>query len=215
MTETLAIYGTGGFAREMLAPLKHSASVQNQMDGETPEIVFVDDDPTKHGATILGQAVVSYKEASSRDAKFCVAVGDPSARRRITEQLEADQALFFSIFANNLIDPYNVTVGPGSILCDHVMITTDGIQIGKSFHANIYSYVAHDCDIGDYVTLAPRASVNGNVTIGDGAYIGTNASIKQGITIGKGAVVGMGAVVTKSVAPGVTVVGNPARPIGA
>ena len=32
-----------------------------------------------------------------------------------------------------------------------------------------------------------------------------------GIVIGKGAVVGMGAVVPKSVPPGVTVIGNPAR----
>ena len=45
---------------------------------------------------------------------------------------------------------------------------------------------------------------------------GTGAVIKQGtpdkpLVIGKGAVVGMGAVVTKSVPPGVTVVGNPAR----
>ncbi len=43
-------------------------------------------------------------------------------------------------------------------------------------------------------------------------------AIQQGapgrpIVIGKGAVVGMGAVVTKSVAPGTTVVGNPARPL--
>lgn len=43
------------------------------------------------------------------------------------------------------------------------------------------------------------------------AVIGAAAVILPGITIGKGAFIGAGSVVTKSVPPGVTVVGNPAR----
>jgi acetyltransferase-like isoleucine patch superfamily enzyme len=58
----------------------------------------------------------------------------------------------------------------------------------------------------------------GNVVIHDHAYIGGGALIRQGkpgepLVIGAGAVIGMGAVVTKNVPPGVTVVGNPARPL--
>jgi acetyltransferase-like isoleucine patch superfamily enzyme len=54
--------------------------------------------------------------------------------------------------------------------------------------------------------------------IEDHAYIGSGAVIKQGrpgepLVIGRGSVVGMGAVVTKSILPGVTVIGNPAQPI--
>jgi len=36
--------------------------------------------------------------------------------------------------------------------------------------------------------------------------------ILPGVTIGDGAVIGAGSVVTRSVEPGVTVMGNPARP---
>jgi len=124
---------------------------------------------------------------------------------------------FFEVRAANVVQMDNVKIGEGAILSPFVTLTSN-IRIGKHFQANLYSYVEHDCVIGDYVTFAPGVKCNGNVVIEDHAYIGTGAIIKQGqtncpIVIGRGAVVGMGAVVTKSVAPGVTVVGNPARPI--
>ena len=46
------------------------------------------------------------------------------------------------------------------------------------------------------------------------ASIGSGATILGGITIGADATVGAGAVVTRDVAPGATVVGNPARELG-
>ena len=108
-----------------------------------------------------------------------------------------------------------VDIGGGAVLSPFVTITSN-IRIGKSLHANIYSYIAHDCIVGNYVTLAPGAKINGNIIIEDYAYIGTGAIIKQGvpskpIVIGKGSVVGMGAVVTRSVPAGKVVVGNPAK----
>lgn len=53
------------------------------------------------------------------------------------------------------------------------------------------------------------------VTIGRNVWIGGGAIILPGVCIGDDAIVGAGAVVTKNVAPGVTVVGNPARVMGA
>jgi acetyltransferase-like isoleucine patch superfamily enzyme len=48
----------------------------------------------------------------------------------------------------------DVVIGDGAILSPFTCITSN-VRIGKSFHANLYSYVTHDCIIGDYVTFAP------------------------------------------------------------
>ena len=75
------------------------------------------------------------------------------------------------------------------------MLVTSTIRIVKHFHANISSYVTHDCVIGDFVTFTLGVMCNGNVHV-----------------VGHGAVVGMDSVVTNSVLPSVTLVGNPAWP---
>jgi maltose O-acetyltransferase len=51
------------------------------------------------------------------------------------------------------------------------------------------------------------------IHIGANVWIGGGAIILPGVTIGDDAVIGAGAVVTRDVAAGVTVVGNPARPV--
>ena len=51
------------------------------------------------------------------------------------------------------------------------------------------------------------------VSIGADVWSGGGAIILPGVTIGEGALIGAGAVVTRNVPEGVTVVGNPARPV--
>lgn len=51
------------------------------------------------------------------------------------------------------------------------------------------------------------------VSIGEDVWIGGGAILVPGVTVGNGAVIGAGSVVTRDVAPGLRVVGSPARPI--
>jgi UDP-2-acetamido-3-amino-2,3-dideoxy-glucuronate N-acetyltransferase len=57
----------------------------------------------------------------------------------------------------------------------------------------------------------PTGSIE--TVVENGASIGSGATILGGVRIGAAAQVGAGAVVTKDVAPGATVVGNPAAPL--
>lgn len=214
MTPLYAIVGAGGFGREVMPVAFEMLSAR---DSAHFELVFVDEHPK--AATLNGHRVMTAKEfvATADEKHFNIAIADYRVREKIAGELIAGGASPFSIRAANTVCMSANVIGDGAILCPFTTITSNA-TIGRFFHANIYSYVAHDCRIGDFVTFAPSVHCNGRVTIDDYAYIGTGAVIKQGtddkpMTIGKGAVVGMGAVVTKSVAPYTTVVGNPAAPL--
>jgi sugar O-acyltransferase (sialic acid O-acetyltransferase NeuD family) len=205
-----AVYGASGYGREVM-PL-----VRMQYGDEASLIVFIDD--ALSGTQVNGYTVVSYTEflaIKAQQKTVILAIAGSAIREKLQAQCRVDGMFFAEVRADNVVVLDDVVLGEGAILNPFVTLTSN-IRIGRHFHANLYSYVAHDCIIGDFVTFAPGVKCNGNVVIEDHAYIGTGAVIKQGkpgapLVIGKGAVVGMGAVVTKSVPPGVTVVGNPAR----
>ncbi|CEA06311.1 hexapaptide repeat-containing transferase [Pseudomonas saudimassiliensis] len=210
----IAVYGASGFGREIM-PL-----VKAQYSSMFSDVRFIFVDDGENAGSLNGYPILSYSKFLEVNAtnKFAVlAIANSAVREKLIGKLESDEIDVLSVTADNVVMLDEVEVGEGAILCHFTQLTSN-IKIGKQFHANIYSYVAHDCVIGDYVTFAPGVRCNGNIHIEDHAYIGTGAIIKQGtpdkpLVIGKGAVVGMGAVVTKDVPPGVTVVGNPAKPL--
>lgn len=211
------VYGAGGFGREVMPVLVQWASTQIAAD-ETVRVVFIDDAAQRpaHGKyDVLTLEQFAAADAVSRQA--VLAVGSGTLRQTLADKCRAAGVSLAEMIAPNAMILENVEMGEGAVLCPFSMITSD-TQIGALFQANIYAYVAHDCIVGDRVTLAPGAKVNGNVEIGDDVYIGCGAIIRPGkpgkrLVIGAGAVIGMGAVVTKSVAAGVTVVGSPAKPL--
>lgn len=208
----IAIVGTGGLGREVAALALEQ--VRAEMGEVSDPVVFVPQTADVH-APIAGLPTRTLAELAG-DQALVVAVGDPALRRRIVEG-EAAGRTFATVVADTARRRGRNHIGEGAILCDGVVITDD-VRIGRHFLANPHACVMHDCTIGDFVTLAPGATVNGAVEIGDEAYVGAGAVIKQGVPgqprrIGAGAVIGMGAVVTRDVAPGETVVGNPARPL--
>lgn len=215
MTKTFyAVYGAAGCGRGIM-PLARALLIRKGIT--TDRLVFIDDAPEV--AVLNGQSVMTYAEFRNTvlgDKGYVVlAIANNRIREKLSLRCAADGFLPWSVQAENVVVMDNVVIGEGAALSPFVTLTSN-VQIGRYFHANLYSYVEHDCVIGDFVTFAPGVKCNGNVVIEDHAYIGAGAVIRQGapgrpLRIGRGAVVGMGAIVTKDIPAGVTVVGNPAR----
>ncbi len=143
---------------------------------------------------------------------FVVAFGDNAKRLAVHARLTSS-----GLGPTTLVHPgatisSYARIGAGSVVLAGACVVI-GAQVGEAVIVNTAASVDHDCVLGDGVHVSPGAHLAGAVRVGDRSWIGIGAVVRQGICIGRDAVIGAGAVVVADVADGVTVVGNPARPL--
>ncbi len=110
---------------------------------------------------------------------------------------------YLRIGNRNKIREY-VTINPG---------TKEGTEtlIGDDTLIMAYAHVAHDCVIGNQVTLANAATLAGHVIIEDRAILGGLSAVHQFVRIGSLAIVGGCSKVVQDVPPYMMADGHPAK----
>ncbi len=136
---------------------------------------------------------------------------------------------------SSFINLYGCEIGDDTTIGAFVEIQR-GVRIGARCKISSHSFLCEgvtiedECFIGHGVMFTndrlPRATTTDGqlqtaenwkllrTTVGFGASIGSGATILPGLQIGSKALVGAGAVVTRDVAPGMLVIGVPARVVG-
>ena len=58
--------------------------------------------------------------------------------------------------------------------CIHAIkfLISSDVKVGKGVRLNYGATAMHDCNLGDFVTLAPQCMLLGGVTAGDMSYVG-------------------------------------------
>jgi len=208
----IAIYGAGGFGREV-----HFLIDQINSSRQTYQFIGYFDDGIEKGKLINDFPVLGNNlDLNSWSEELCVvfAIGEPDIKRRVIECIKNPFITFpILIHPNVLIGDLKFNkIGEGSIICAGNVITVN-IIIGRHVILNLSCTTGHDTVIGDYCSFMPTVNISGEVVIEKCVYVGTGAKIINQLTIGENTIVGSGAVVAKSLPPNCTAVGIPAKPI--
>jgi len=205
----IGIFGLSGFAREC-------ADIAEAIGHD---VVFIaasgEDTPIEmNGKTVLYEENIS----EIRDAYFVIGIGDGAVREKIASKYSGRLAFCNLIhpaasFGSGVLQEIEKRIG--IIICAGVRMTNN-IQVGDFCIFNLNATVGHDCEIGDFVTIAPLASISGNVFLSPRVSIGTGANLNNGesskkLTIGRNTSIGSGAVVVTDCEADSVYAGVPAR----
>jgi len=211
--EALLVWGGGGHGR-VVADLVRAAGYV--LAG------FVDRDAARLGEVVEpgGGRVVMTEEAFLRDAAggrcvegadgITLAVGDNRARHACLRRIPGLSAPALA-HPSAVVSP-SARLGRATVVLPLAAVNA-AAELGAGVIVNTAAVVEHDCVLGNAVHVSPGAVLAGGVRVGERTWIGAGAVVIQGVHVGNDVVVGAGAVVIRDVPDGVTVVGNPARPI--
>jgi UDP-N-acetylglucosamine acyltransferase len=148
-----------------------------------------------HHASVVGPAVLGSRNQVHAHAVIGGAPQDRSYRGEATR----------------------LEVGDDNVFREHVTVhrgTGKGgglTRIGSQGLFMAGAHVAHDCLLGDRVTLTNNTSLGGHVVVEDGAVVGGHVAVAPFVRLGTLCFVAGGAMVERSVPPYVVAAGDRAR----
>ncbi|MDR1426665.1 MAG: hypothetical protein LBJ08_02760 [Bifidobacteriaceae bacterium] len=113
---------------------------------------------------------------------------------------------------------FGIEIGDGNVIREMTVIHQGShrfTKVGSGCYIMSKSYIAHDVELCDNVTVSAETAFAGHVRVGEGTTVGVATVVHQFRVIGAGVMLGMGSIVTKDIPPFAKAFGNPARIRGA
>ena len=193
----IAIYGAGGFGREVACLLNKINEVE-----ATWELVGFFDDGLEIGTQVshFGKVLGGLDELNgwSSDLSVAITIGNPKTVRNIVSNIVNPKIHFPNIIAPSVYfaDPETFVIGKGNIIQKHCSFSCD-VTIGDFNVMDGADVFGHDDVVGSFNTFMPAMRISGEVTIGDGNFFGVGSIILQQIIIGNDIRLGAGSVLMR------------------
>lgn len=208
--KNIAIYGFGGFGREVACLLNHI----NKASPEWNLIGFFDDGVASGVENKYGKVLGDIETVNkySEPLNIVITVAEIKSRRKIVEQITNMNIRFPNIIAPDIIlhDQQSLKMGRGNVILFNCIITCD-VKLGDFNLLNNRVILGHDLQLGNYNTIMPSAKILGNCKVGNSNFFGVDSVVLQGLEIGSETRIGAGSLVMKSTLNGYLYHGNPAR----
>ncbi len=172
----LAIFGVGGFGREVLTLVEDINKVK-----PTWNIIGFFDDGYEKGLMINGHPTLGKSEDLNKlesQISVAVSIGNPVIKKKVLDKITNPLVEYPTLIHPSawIGDRDFVEIGKGCIICAGNMITTN-IKIDDFVILNLGCTVGHDTIIKDYSAFMPSVNISGEVVVGEGVYVGTGAKI--------------------------------------
>jgi sugar O-acyltransferase (sialic acid O-acetyltransferase NeuD family) len=207
VNETIAILGTASVARNVL---DIALALGRCVAFFIEETRVIAPNETLFDIPVFGS--IDEAIGQDEDIGLAVAVGDNHLRGLAAQRILAlrPQARLETLIHPAASVSRAATIGPGAIVMAGCRIAA-GAKIGRLAYLNANTVVAHDCLLGDCVSMSPCASLGGWVSVGDRTMLGMNSAVREKSSLGADVLVGACSFVNTDFNDGLVVAGAPAK----
>jgi len=208
--KNIAIYGFGGFGREVACLLKKI----NETIPTWNLIGFIDDSvevgtENRYGKVLGG---IDFVNSFTSELSIVISIANPHIIKKLVAGINNPMIDFPNIIAPNvnIFDTDAYRIGKGNIVFWGCRLSCD-VSIGDFNLINGAVSLGHDVSVGNFNVFGPSTRLSGNCRVGDENQFGVGSIVLQGIEIGQNTKIGIGSVIIRNTKNDTFYFGNPAK----
>lgn len=209
--QNIAIYGAGGFGKEVACIL-----VKINEKQPTWNLIGFFDDGIEKGTSIshFGIVLGGIDELNNWGSPLSIvfAMGTPKLISLVYNKIVNHKIDFPNIIHPEVFiaDAVSLKMGKGNVIVRACSFSCD-VELGSFNQMNSISSLAHDVKVGSFNVFMPLSRISGGAQIGDLNLLGIGSVVFQNVKIGNHTRISAGSYVMRNTKDGFLYAGNPAK----